>query len=174
MVFIFIFGVNRFPTVALIHITPIQLQTFLQRAHTHVPLKIQQHFTVNLCSNKRENIKNRKITLWMFIARTTENYIYVWMLHAICHEPIIKNYIKKVFYMDTEKSAQHIDWWDTMQTMLKFTIEIWKICSNSSFLNWNPAKLQSFLVKFNHFWRKINEFITQNYEKMLIRLTFTT
>ena len=36
-------------------------------------------------------------------ARTTKNYIYVWMLHVICHEPIIKKYIKKSVLYEPKK-----------------------------------------------------------------------
>lgn len=56
---------------------------------------------MNLCSNKEEKAKTWKsLAEYLLCARTTENYIYVWILHAIYHEPIIKKHIKKALHMD--------------------------------------------------------------------------
>lgn len=65
MVFIFIFGVNRFQTVAHTHTHthPTNSIANIYKVHSHskyVPLKFQQHFTMNFQQMKKKKKKKQQ------------------------------------------------------------------------------------------------------------------
>lgn len=144
MVFIFVFGVNRFATVA--HTTHTYHQFNCKHFYgklsrsQNIPLKIRQHFTMNLCSNKEEKAKTWKsLAEYLLCAHNRKLYL---CLDITCNLPRTNNQkAHKESASHGQKNAPHIyiGEWGTIEPMSEFTFKIGKISAH---------QLQSFRIKY--------------------------